>query len=84
MSTRWIGVAMVCAGALLPRPAWSQERAADGVILGTGFDLRVYNWAKQRIREGTAEAGRKESDVAVVAGMWSERKPLYDQAQVNF
>jgi 5,10-methylenetetrahydromethanopterin reductase len=42
-------------------------RAADGVILGTGFDLRVYNWAKQRISEGAAEAGRKESDVAVIA-----------------
>jgi 5,10-methylenetetrahydromethanopterin reductase len=42
-------------------------RSADGVILGTGFDLRVYDWAKQKIREGAAEAGRKESDVAVIA-----------------
>ena len=42
-------------------------RSADGVILGTGFDLRVYEWAKQNIRAGAAEAGRKESDVAVLA-----------------
>lgn len=42
-------------------------RSADGVILGTGFDLRVYEWAKQKIRNGAAEAGRKESDIAVIA-----------------
>lgn len=42
-------------------------RAADGVILGTGFDLKVYEWAKQKIREGAAQAGRKESDVAILA-----------------
>ena len=42
-------------------------RSADGVILGTGFDLRVYEWAKQKIRAGAAEAGREESDVAVIA-----------------
>jgi 5,10-methylenetetrahydromethanopterin reductase len=42
-------------------------RSADGVILGTGFDLRVYRWAKQLIREGAAEAGRKESDIAIIA-----------------
>jgi len=42
-------------------------RAADGVILGTGFDLLVYDWAKQKIRAGSAQAGRKESDVAVIA-----------------
>jgi 5,10-methylenetetrahydromethanopterin reductase len=45
-------------------------RSADGVILGTGFDLHVFDWAKQRIREGTIEAGRKESDIAIItAGM---------------
>jgi 5,10-methylenetetrahydromethanopterin reductase len=42
-------------------------RSADGVILGTGFDLRVFNWAKDRIREGTTEGGRAESDVAIIA-----------------
>jgi len=42
-------------------------RSADGVILGTGFDLSVYEWAKKNIRAGAAEAGRKESDIAVIA-----------------
>ena len=42
-------------------------RSADGVILGTGFDLKVYEWAKQKIREGAAKTERKESDVAVIA-----------------
>ena len=32
-------------------------RSADGVILGTGFDLKVFDWAKGKIREGTMEAG---------------------------
>ena len=42
-------------------------RAADGVILGTGFDLRIYDWAKQKIRAGAADAGRRESDIGVIA-----------------
>ena len=42
-------------------------RCADGVILGTGFDLRVYEWAKQKIREGAAEVGRNESEIAIIA-----------------
>jgi len=42
-------------------------RSADGVILGTGFDLRVFHWAKDKIRQGTTEAGRNERDVAIVA-----------------
>jgi 5,10-methylenetetrahydromethanopterin reductase len=42
-------------------------RSADGVILGTGFDLRVLEWARERIRQGTSEAGRKESEVALIA-----------------
>jgi 5,10-methylenetetrahydromethanopterin reductase len=42
-------------------------RVADGVILGTGFDLGVYDWAKQKIRAGAAEAARQESDIAVIA-----------------
>jgi 5,10-methylenetetrahydromethanopterin reductase len=42
-------------------------RAADGVILGTGFDLSVYDWAKKKIREGAAEAGRDESEIAIIA-----------------
>ena len=42
-------------------------RCADGVILGTGFDLRVYDWAKQKIREGAAEAARQASEINVIA-----------------
>ena len=42
-------------------------RCADGVILGTGFDLKVFDWAKQRIREGADEAGRNESAIAIIA-----------------
>ena len=42
-------------------------RSADGVILGTGFDLRVYDWAKRKIREGAAQAGRKQNDIAIIA-----------------
>ena len=42
-------------------------RAADGVILGTGFDLKVYDWAKQKIREGANQAERKENEIAIIA-----------------
>ncbi len=42
-------------------------RSSDGVILGTGFDLKVYDWAKQKIREGANQAGRKESEIAIIA-----------------
>lgn len=42
-------------------------RSADGVILGTGFDLRVYTWAKRKIGEGAAEAGRDEKDIKIIA-----------------
>jgi 5,10-methylenetetrahydromethanopterin reductase len=42
-------------------------RCADGVILGTGFDLKVYDWAKQKIRAGATEAGRKESEISIIA-----------------
>ncbi len=42
-------------------------RSADGVILGTGFDLPVYQWAKQQIRAGAVAAGRRESEIAIIA-----------------
>jgi 5,10-methylenetetrahydromethanopterin reductase len=42
-------------------------RCADGVILGTGFDLLVYQWAKQKIREGASVAQRDESEISIVA-----------------
>jgi 5,10-methylenetetrahydromethanopterin reductase len=50
-----------------PKGLQLSGRSADGVILGTGFDLRVYEWAKQQIRQGAAESGRQESDVAIIA-----------------
>jgi 5,10-methylenetetrahydromethanopterin reductase len=42
-------------------------RSADGVILGTGFDLRVFDWARSRIREGATQGNRKESEIAILA-----------------
>jgi 5,10-methylenetetrahydromethanopterin reductase len=42
-------------------------RCADGVILGTGFDLSVYDWARQKIREGCTQSQRAESEVAIIA-----------------
>ena len=42
-------------------------RSADGVILGTGFDLAVFEWAKNKIREGTESAGRDAKEVAIIA-----------------
>jgi 5,10-methylenetetrahydromethanopterin reductase len=42
-------------------------RCADGVILGTGFDLRVYDWAKRKITEGAVQAGRDPSEIAIIA-----------------
>jgi 5,10-methylenetetrahydromethanopterin reductase len=45
-------------------------RVCDGVILGTGFDLDVMEWAEARITEGAKEAGRSLSEVDVMpAGM---------------
>jgi 5,10-methylenetetrahydromethanopterin reductase len=50
-----------------PKGLQLSGRSADGVILGTGFDLRVYEWAKQKIREGAAEAGRRQNEIAIIA-----------------
>jgi 5,10-methylenetetrahydromethanopterin reductase len=45
-------------------------RVCDGVILGTGFDQRVTDWARQRIGEGVQEAGRTIGEVDIMpAGM---------------
>lgn len=58
-------------------------RCADGVILGTGFDLRVYNWARQKIREGCAEAQRGEKEVSIVAaGMLCARDDGNEARQI--
>jgi 5,10-methylenetetrahydromethanopterin reductase len=45
-------------------------RACDGVILGTGFDLDVLEWAEVRMGEGAKEAGRSPSEIDLMpAGM---------------
>ncbi|MGH7852701.1 MAG: LLM class flavin-dependent oxidoreductase, partial [Candidatus Binatia bacterium] len=45
-------------------------RTCDGVILGTGFDKPVTDWARQRIAEGTKDAGRKLEEIDIMpAGM---------------
>jgi 5,10-methylenetetrahydromethanopterin reductase len=50
-----------------PKGLQLSGRSADGVILGTGFDLRVYDWAKEKMRAGAAEAGRNQSAIAIIA-----------------
>jgi 5,10-methylenetetrahydromethanopterin reductase len=42
-------------------------RSADGVILGTGFDLKVYEWAKRKIAEGAREAAREPNEIKILA-----------------
>ena len=45
-------------------------RTCDGVILGTGFDKQVTDWARRRIAEGAKEAGRSLEEIDVMpAGM---------------
>jgi 5,10-methylenetetrahydromethanopterin reductase len=42
-------------------------RLADGVILGGGFDLNAISWATGILRGAAASAGRRGSDIAVMA-----------------
>ncbi len=45
-------------------------RTCDGVILGTGFDKQVTDWARRRIAEGAKEAGRSLDEIDIMpAGM---------------
>lgn len=45
-------------------------RTCDGVILGTGFDQQVTEWARRQIAEGAKEAGRRLEEIDVMpAGM---------------
>ena len=45
-------------------------RTCDGVVLGTGFDLDVLEWAEARVAEGAREAGRNTGDIDIMpAGM---------------
>ena len=45
-------------------------RTCDGVILGTGFDKQVTDWARRRIAEGAKDEGRRLEDIDIMpAGM---------------
>jgi 5,10-methylenetetrahydromethanopterin reductase len=45
-------------------------RTCDGIILGTGFDLDVLEWAEARVAEGAKETGRAPSEIDLMpAGM---------------
>ncbi len=45
-------------------------RTCDGIILGTGFDKRVTEWARRFVAEGAIDAGRKTEDIDIMpAGM---------------
>jgi 5,10-methylenetetrahydromethanopterin reductase len=45
-------------------------RVCDGVILGTGFDPQVLEWAQARISEGAKDAGRALPEIDIMpAGM---------------
>lgn len=45
-------------------------RTCDGVILGTGFDKVVTDWARRRIDEGAEEEGRSLAEIDIMpAGM---------------
>lgn len=53
-----------------PRTLRVVGRVCDGTILGTGFDLRVLEWARARIAEGAQEAGRSLAEIDIMpAGM---------------
>ncbi len=53
-----------------PKALHVAGRTCDGVILGTGFDLNVLEWAQARIAEGAKEAGRNPADIDIMpAGM---------------
>src|SRR5918992_807670 len=45
-------------------------RTCDGVILGTGFDKQITDWARQRIAEGAKEENRPAAEIDIMpAGM---------------
>ena len=53
-----------------PRTLRVVGRVCDGAILGTGFDLRVLEWAQACIAEGAREAGRSLAEIDIMpAGM---------------
>ena len=50
-----------------PRGLHAAGKFADGVVLGSGFDLRVFEWAKQKIAQGAAEVGRSPAEIDLLA-----------------
>jgi len=45
-------------------------RTCDGVILGTGFDHQVTNWARRQVAAGAKDEGRKPEEIDLMpAGM---------------
>ena len=50
-----------------PRGLQAAGKYADGVILGNGFDLRVLQWAKEKIALGAAAVGRSPAEIDLVA-----------------
>ena len=53
-----------------PRSLRVAGRYSDGIMLGTGFDLDVLEWAQAHIATGAREDGRELSDIDVaMAGM---------------
>ncbi len=53
-----------------PRSLRVAGRVADGVILGSGFELRVLQWAREQVGQGARDAGRDPSEIDIMpAGM---------------
>ncbi len=60
----------VYVAAVGPRSLGVAGRYADGIMLGTGFDIDVLEWAQARIADGAREGGREPSDIDIaLAGM---------------
>lgn len=50
-----------------PKGQRSAGRVADGVIMGTGFDLDLIELVRSRVAEGANEVGRDPSEVSLMA-----------------
>jgi 5,10-methylenetetrahydromethanopterin reductase len=71
-------------------------RTCDGVILGTGFDKQVTDWARRQIAAGATEEGRRREEIDIMpAGMivvdddgdWARRRVrsrMANRAHHNF
>lgn len=64
-----------------PRGLQIAARLADGIIFGSGFDLRVLEWARERIAAGASEKGRKFSDIDIMAAGMIYVDPDGDRAR---